>query len=111
MNQAKERALAASDEASLLAALTELVAVPSLNGTPEESLAQAFAASIIARYGLEVETWELDLPILYAHLACSWEAPHERALGVTGAVGGASDERHLILNGHVDVVQAGDPEK
>jgi acetylornithine deacetylase len=110
MNLTEERTLAAIDEAGLLAALAELVAVPSLNGTPEENMAQEVAATIMARCGLEVETWELDLPALYAHPACSWEAPRERALGVTGGLGGGSGGRSLILNGHVDVVPTGDPE-
>lgn len=108
MNPTEERVLAAIDLDGLLAALAELVAIPSLDGTPEENLAQEAAAAIMRRCGLDVQVWELDLPALYAHPACSWEVPRERALGVVGAIGEDRGGRSLIFNGHVDVVPAGD---
>lgn len=109
MNPTEQRVLAAIDEAGLLDALGELVAVPSLGGTAEENRAQEVAAAIMARCGLAVETWELDLPSLYTHPDCSWELPRERALGVAGVLGESRGGRSLIFNGHVDVVPAGDP--
>jgi acetylornithine deacetylase len=108
MNSTEQRVLAAIDQAGLLAALAELVAVPSLDGTPEENVAQEVAAAIMRRCGLAVQTWEIDLPTLYAHPACSWEVPRERALGVVGELGTDAGGRSLIFNGHVDVVPAGD---
>lgn len=71
MNSTEQRVLAAIDQAGLLTALAELVAVPSLDGTPEENVAQEVAAAIMRRCGLAVQTWEIDLPALYAHPACS----------------------------------------
>lgn len=109
MNPTEQRVLAAIDEAGLLQALAELVAVPSLDGTPDENRAQEVAAAIMARCGLAVETWELDLPALYAHPAASWEVPRDGGIGVAGGLGEGRGGRSLILNGHVDVVPAGDP--
>jgi acetylornithine deacetylase len=104
----EERVLAAIDRDGLLAALAELVAVPSLDGTPEENQAQELAAAIMRRCGLDVQLWELDLPTLLAHPDCSWELPRERALGVVGTLGADRGGRNLIFNGHLDVVPAGD---
>lgn len=109
MTHTEERVLAAIDSAGLLAALAELVAIPSLDGTPEENRAQEAAAAIMRRCGLDVHVWELDLPALYAHPDCSWEVPRERALGVVGNLGADRGGRNLIFNGHLDVVPAGDP--
>ncbi|MBP1467031.1 ArgE/DapE family deacylase [Candidatus Chloroploca sp. M-50] len=106
---ADERAIVeAIDQQGLLAALSELVAIPSLGGTPEEYAAQEAVAALMKRCGLEVEQWNLDLPTLYAHPACSWELPRERGLGVVGSLGSPGAGRDLIFNGHVDVVPAGD---
>lgn len=107
MNETESRVLAAIDKDGLLAALAELVAVPSLDGTPEENRAQEVAAAMMARCGLQVQTWPIDLPAVLAHPQCSWELPREQALGVVGELGAGQGPR-LIFNGHVDVVPAGD---
>jgi len=109
MNELEQQVLAAIDEPGLLAALAELVAVRSLDGTPEEVEAQKLAATIMRRCGLDVQSWEIDLPALYTHPACSWEVPRQRAIGVVGAIGADRGGRSLIFNGHLDVVPAGDP--
>ncbi len=109
MNELEQQVLAAIDEPGLLAALAELVAVRSLDGTPEEVEAQELAATIMRRCGLDVQSWEIDLPALYAHPDCSWEVPRQRAIGVVGAIGADRGGRSLIFNGHLDVVPAGDP--
>ena len=109
MNELEQQVLAAIDEPGLLAALAELVAVRSLDGTPEEVEAQEVAATIMRRCGLDVQSWEIDLPALYTHPACSWEVPRQRAIGVVGAIGADRGGRSLIFNGHLDVVPAGDP--
>jgi len=109
MNELEQQVLAAIDEPGLLAALAELVAVRSLDGTPEEVEAQELAATIMRRCGLDVQSWEIDLPALYAHPDCSWEVPRQRAIGVVGVIGADRGGRSLIFNGHLDVVPAGDP--
>lgn len=108
MNATEQRVLDAIDMNGLLAALGELVAVPSLDGSPEENVVQEVAANILRRVGMEVDRWEIDLPTLYAHPACSWEVPRERAVGVVGTLGAERGGRSLLFNGHVDVVPAGD---
>lgn len=108
MNAHELRALEAIDMDGLLAFLDQLVAVPSLDGSPEENAAQELVAAQLERCGLLVDRWEIDLPALYAHPACSWEVPRSRALGVVGTLGADNGGRSLILNGHVDVVPAGD---
>ena len=108
LHPTEQRVLAALDEPGLLAALAELVAVPSLDGTPEERTVQEVSAAIMRRCGLDVDQWEIDLPALYAHPAASWEVPRDSALGVVGRMGEDRGGRSLLFNGHVDVVPAGD---
>ncbi|MEF3275866.1 MAG: ArgE/DapE family deacylase [Chloroflexus sp.] len=104
----EQRVLAAIDDAGLLEALTMLVGIPSLDGTAAENDMQMAVASLLTAAGLKVDCWDIDLPQVYAHPACSWEVARERALGVVGILGADRGGQSLILNGHVDVVPAGD---
>ncbi|EFO80956.1 acetylornithine deacetylase or succinyl-diaminopimelate desuccinylase [Oscillochloris trichoides DG-6] len=104
----EHRVLAAIDMDGLIAYLSELVAIPSLGGSPEENLAQEHVAAQLTRMGFEVDSWQIDLPTVQAHPACSWEVAREAALGVVATLPGAGDGPSLLLNGHVDVVPAGD---
>ncbi|WP_322488170.1 ArgE/DapE family deacylase [Chloroflexus sp.] len=108
LNPTEQRVLAAIDDAGLLEALAALVSIPSLDGTAAENEAQEYVAALLAEQGMAVDRWEIDLPQLYAHPACSWEVPRERALGVVGTLGADRGGHSLIFNGHVDVVPAGD---
>ncbi len=108
MDQTESLVLDAIDMDALLAYLCDLVAVRSLGGTPGESEAQEHVAAQLARCGLEVDRWEIDLAQTYAHPQCSWEVERSRALGVVGTLPGAGGGPSLIFNGHVDVVPAGD---
>lgn len=102
-----ERAVAgAVDRDELLAILGTLVATPSCDG--RESAAQRAIAALMREVGLEVDLWEIDLGELARHPACSWEIERGEALGVVGRLGGGRGGRDLILNGHIDVVGAGD---
>jgi acetylornithine deacetylase len=107
-NRTEQRVLETIDFESLLEYLCELVAVPSLTG--QETPAQEHVAAQMERIGLDVDVWELDFNRLARHPAYSAEVERERGLGVVGTLAGR-DERggnSLILNGHVDVVPAGD---
>ncbi|GIV89602.1 MAG: acetylornithine deacetylase [Chloroflexus sp.] len=108
LNHTEQRVLAAIDEAGLLETLARLVSIPSLDGTAAENEAQEVVAELLAAQGMTVDRWEIDLPALSAHPACSWEVPRERGLGVVGSLGADRGGRSLIFNGHVDVVPAGD---
>jgi len=101
----EQQALAALDFEAMLDLLDRLVQVRSVGG--KESPAQQLAADFMSVSGLEVDTWSIDLDALRRHPHFSEEIRRDAALGVVGRLG--SDEGPtLLLNGHVDVVGAGD---
>ncbi|MDW8215245.1 MAG: ArgE/DapE family deacylase [Roseiflexaceae bacterium] len=103
-----ERAvIEAVDIDGLLAFLSDLVAIPSLDGSPDETAAQEYVAASLERLGCEMDVWEIDFDELRRHPAFSAEAERWRGLGVVGA-SGLGNGPTLIFNGHVDVVPAGD---
>ncbi len=105
MQNIEKRVLDAIDVDGLLNYLCELVAVPSLDG--EESAAQEHVAAQMRKIGLDVDVWPLDFAALSQHPAYSAEVDRPHGLGVVGSMG-QGQGRSLILNGHVDVVPAGD---
>ena len=108
MNETERRVLDAIDMDGLLALLGDLVAIPSLDGTPEEFAVQQHVAEWMRANGLEVDVWELDFPALQRHPQASWEVERARGLGVVASLGAGMGGRSLIFNGHTDVVPAGD---
>jgi len=102
------RALAAIDLPGLLATLSDLVAFDSSGGREVEIQEQM--AALLAEAGMETDLWEIDLPALREHPAFAAELDRERALGLVGRAGHGRGPA-LILNGHVDVVPAGEPER
>jgi len=90
----------------MLRFLSELVRIPSVGGS--ESPAQIRVAGWLKEEGFEVDLWKLDLQELEKHPAYSAEVEREDGLGVVGRMGEDRGGRSLILNGHVDVVPAGD---
>ncbi len=105
---AERRALDALDEARLVATLAELVRVPSVTGSPEESELQHLLAARLAEAGLDVDLWSEDLEALAADPAFpGTEAPRDQAWGLVGTTPGDGVPA-LVLNGHVDVVPVGD---
>ena len=108
MNEIELRVLDAIDIDAMVAFLCELVAIPSLDGQAAEVAVQQHVADWMARNGLAVDLWELDFAGLRRHPAFCWEVERERGLGVVGVLGQDHGGRSLILNGHTDVVPAGD---
>ncbi len=102
----EQRVLAAIDVDGMVEYLCQLIAVPSLSG--QETAAQEHVAAQMARCGMDVDTWELDMAALRAHPAYCVEVERECGLGVAGVLGADEGGRSLILNGHIDVVPAGD---
>lgn len=98
--------MAAIDLDALVSTVVRLVQIPSWNGN--ETPAQELVADISGQMGLTVDVWDIDLPEVQSHEACSWEIERERALGVVASLEGRGGGRTLILNGHVDVVPPGD---
>lgn len=102
-----ERAvLDAVDADAVVHRTSELVAVPSLSA--QETAAQEVVAGQLERAGLEVETWDVDMAALADDPWFSAEVDRPSARGVLGRLGDG-DGPTLLLDGHVDVVPAGDP--
>ncbi|MGW0945039.1 ArgE/DapE family deacylase [Streptomyces sp. NPDC002623] len=102
--------LAAVDEEAVGRTLAELIAIPSVGGSPAESEIQHHLAGRLERLGLDVDLWSMDLPALRADPGFPGaEAPRDEAWGLVGHTPGDGAGPTLILQGHVDVVPPGDP--
>jgi acetylornithine deacetylase len=64
-------------------------------------------ARLLAESGLAVDRWAIDMEEVARHPAYSAEVTRVEPLGVVGSMGGGAGPT-LILNGHVDVVPAGE---
>ena len=103
-------AVGALDEEGMIAFLRELVAIPSLDG--EETTAQLRVGAWMAAESFTTDEWEIDLGELAAHPDFSCEVERDAATGLVGWVGPDEthdDGRDLLLDGHIDVVPAGEP--
>lgn len=113
LNEVERAAVAALDEAGMIALLRELVAIPSLDG--EETPAQRRVATWMRAEGFVTDEWDIDLPEVAAHPDFSCEVERDAAVGVVGWVEPAEPAeagdggRDLLLDGHIDVVPAGEP--
>lgn len=105
MQSVERQVLEAIDLDALLQCLSDLIAIRSVGG--RESPAQERVATLMRAFGMEVDVWELDLDRLRALPAYSQEMERDEALGVVGRLGSPNGSS-LILNGHVDVVPAGE---
>ncbi|MGW7541431.1 ArgE/DapE family deacylase [Streptomyces sp. NPDC054770] len=103
-------ALGCVDEAAVGRSLLELMAVPSVTGSPAESELQHLLAGRLERLGLDVDLWSMDLPALLADPGFpGMEVARDEAWGLVGRTPGDGDGPTLVLQGHVDVVPPGDP--
>ena len=102
--------LAAIDEGAVARTLMELVAVPSVTGSAAEAEIQHLLAGRLERLGMEVDLWAMDLAELLADPGFPGaEASRDEAWGLVGRTPDGGDGPVLVLQGHVDVVPAGDP--
>ena len=110
LSPAERRALEALDLVGLVGLLRDLIAIPSLDG--EEAPAQRRVAAWMQAAGLDADVWPIDLEELARHPDWGHEVERDAALGVVGWTGARaapdSGGRDLLLNGHIDVVPAGD---
>ena len=105
MRELESRVLDAIDLDGLVSTLCELIAFPSCDGREleiQQRMSELFDAS-----GLETDTWDIDMDAMRRHPAYGAEIERERAVGVVGCWGNGAGPS-LILNGHVDVVPAGE---
>jgi len=105
LQEAETRALEALDVDGMVDYLCRLIAVPSTGGNEAE--AQRHVAAELRRIGFGVDAWKIDLEEARRHPSFSMGIPREEGVGVVGTIGGDKG-RSLILNGHIDVVSAGD---
>ncbi len=107
MNQIEQDVLEKINFDELLTLLDELVAVKSLDGTPEEVEVQKLVSKKLLGFGFDVDEWLVDFEQLKQHPKYSAEVERPEAIGVVGSWG--NDEGpSLLLNGHTDVVPAGE---
>ncbi|MEU4623644.1 ArgE/DapE family deacylase [Actinoplanes sp. NPDC023801] len=107
-SSAEASALAAIDEQSIARQLTELLAIPSITGSPAESEMQHLLAAHLDRLGLDIDLWSMDLPALCGNPGFpGTEAPRDEAWGLV-ATTPAAEGPTVILQAHVDVVPPGD---
>ena len=105
--------LALLDEDATVQTLRDLVAVPSVGGSAAEADIQAQLARRLGDLGHEVDLWPLDLEALRRDPGYPGEeVERSEAWGLVSSTGGRDGEDPvpaLVLQGHVDVVPAGDP--
>lgn len=112
MSVAAALVLQAVDEmtATMIAAVSTLVQIPSVSGTDAENEAQHHMAALMDAGGLETDRWQIDLNEMYASPDFPGvEVERREAWGLVGRLPGTGDGPSLMLNGHVDVVPIGDP--
>ena len=107
MNEIEQAVIDALDFDGLLYALDRLVQIPSLSGSVDEVRVQEETAVLMKSLGLDVDKWHIDFAELQAHPAYSAEIERTVGFGVVGSLG-EDDGPVLILNGHTDVVAAGE---
>lgn len=92
---------------SMVAALKELVQIPSQTG--EEGLVQEAVARLMRDHGLDVDVWEPDAATLAPHAeSVTLGSGFAGRPNVVGVYRGSGGGRSLILNGHIDTVEIGD---
>lgn len=93
------------DEDAIVKTASELIQIPSVTGN--ESDAQRYISKLMMGIGLQTDVWEIDIPEMRKHPDFSMGVDRKEGLGVVGRLACGSG-RSLILNGHIDVVSAGD---
>jgi acetylornithine deacetylase len=110
----EQRVLDALDTDEMLADLADLVAIPSVGGTPAEGDAQAWCGDRLRGLGLAVDEWGIDIAAERAAEGFpGMEVERAAARGCVAVLGGpAVPDRTgvpaLALCGHTDVVPPGD---
>lgn len=110
LTPAESALLAAVDDDEIVRDLTELVAIPSVDGTAAERDAQQWCADRLAGLGMRVDAWEIDIAEAQAQPDFpGMEVDRVEMLGCVGVLGAMEDTvPALALYGHTDVVPVGD---
>ena len=110
MDSTVSRILSAVDrrKPEMIAFLQELVRIPSVTG--EEGAVQNIVAAKMGDLGLDVDHWEPSAEELAPHALHVGEfSTFAGRPNVVGTHRGSGGGKSLILNAHIDVVDAGDP--
>ncbi len=110
MKEREQLVLDQIDFDGLLKFLDEIVSVQSLDGTPEEADVQRMVAKKLSELNFEVDEWAIDFDTLKTHPKYSAEVERPEGVGVVGSWGNEGG-RSLLMNGHTDVVPAGELER
>lgn len=108
LSSTEQAALAALDERGLIAAIRDLLCIPSVTG--QEAQAQRWLARHMQQLGFDVNLWEIDVAQMQRHPqfpGMEVDRRNGESLGLLGAWQ-AGDGPRLIFNGHIDVVPEGD---
>lgn len=108
LSSEERRAAEAVNAERLFALLADLIAIESVAN--RETPAQQRVAAEMRATGLETDVWEIDFEQLRRHPAYTADVERHEGLGVAGTMG-RGEGRTLILNGHIDVVPAGEVER
>ena len=108
LSSEERRVAEAVDAERLFALLADLIAIESVANC--ETPAQERVAGEMRAIGLETDVWEIDFERLRRHPAYTADVDRHEGLGVVGSMG-RGEGRTLILNGHIDVVPAGEAER
>jgi acetylornithine deacetylase len=99
----------AKNEKTIVSFLQDLIRIPSVTG--DEGPIQEFIAEQLKKMNLEVDVFEPSLEELRKHPGfVEVTRGYEGRPNVVGILRGAGGGKSLLLNGHVDVIPAGDPE-
>lgn len=110
LTENERRVLDAVDDAQVVKDLAELVAIPSIDGSPAELEVQGWCRDRLGQLGMKVDHWFTDVRELADDPAYpGMEVEREQVAGCVGTTSGGG-EPALVLCGHVDVVPVGDLE-
>ena len=92
----------------IVAALQELVRIPSQTGY--EGSAQDAVAQLMHAHDFDLDVWEPEVSVLEPHAeSVTLGSGFAGRPNVVGVCQGKGQGRSLILNGHIDTVEVGDP--
>jgi acetylornithine deacetylase len=111
ITELEARVLDAIDEVEIVHDLTELVAIPSVDGTPEEAAAQRWCGERLASIGLRLDVWDINIEAERQQIDFpGMEVERAQALGCVAILDDDGTTPALALYGHTDVVPPGDVE-
>jgi acetylornithine deacetylase len=114
LTEHEQTVLAALDERAFIKAFRALLRIPGVTG--QEAEAQRWLAQHMQQMGLDVDLWPIDVEAVRQHPqfpGMEVDRNGHEALGLVGTWHGSPDKtpgtgKHLIFNGHIDVVPVGD---